>query len=28
VLSNKRRDWQAYRAQVTPYELTSNLEML
>jgi glutamine synthetase len=28
VLSNKRRDWQAYRAQVTPYELASNLEML
>ncbi len=28
VLLNKRRDWQQYRAQVTPYELKSNLEML
>jgi glutamine synthetase len=28
VLLNKRRDWAAYRAQVTPYELESNLEIL
>lgn len=28
VLLNKRREWQQYRAQVTPYELQSNLEML
>jgi glutamine synthetase len=28
VLSNKRRDWKDYRAQVTPYELASNLEIL
>jgi len=28
VLLNKRREWQAYRAQVTPYELESNLEIL
>ncbi|BDI22906.1 glutamine synthetase family protein [Herbiconiux sp. L3-i23] len=28
VLLNKRRDWRDYRAQVTPYELRSNLEML
>ena len=28
VLSNKRRDWKEYRAQVTPYELASNLEIL
>ena len=28
VLLNKRREWQEYRAQVTPFELNSNLEML
>ncbi|MEO9095301.1 MAG: glutamine synthetase family protein [Microbacteriaceae bacterium] len=28
VLLNKRQDWREYRAQVTPYELRSNLEML
>ena len=28
VLLNKRREWKEYRAQVTPYELESNLEML
>ncbi|MBB2976957.1 glutamine synthetase [Microbacterium endophyticum] len=28
VLLNKRREWQGYRAQVTPFELQSNLEML
>ncbi len=28
VLRNKRREWAAYRAQVTPYELESNLEIL
>ncbi|GAA3771137.1 type I glutamate--ammonia ligase [Microbacterium kribbense] len=28
VLLNKRREWQDYRAQVTPFELTRNLEML
>ncbi|MFI8594367.1 type I glutamate--ammonia ligase [Microbacterium sp. NPDC078428] len=28
VLKNKRREWQQYRAQVTPFELQSNLEML
>jgi len=28
VLLNKRREWREYRAQVTPYELKSNLEML
>ena len=28
VLLNKRREWAAYRAQVTPYELESNLEIL
>ena len=28
VLLNKRREWSAYRAQVTPYELESNLEIL
>ncbi len=28
VLANKRREWQEYRAQVTPYELKSNLEAL
>ena len=27
-LLNKRREWQEYRAQVTPFELKSNLEML
>ncbi len=28
VLLNKRREWKHYRAQVTPYELESNLEIL
>jgi glutamine synthetase len=28
VLKNKRQEWKAYRAQVTPFELQSNLEML
>ncbi|MCU1576128.1 MAG: glnA, partial [Leifsonia sp.] len=28
VLLNKRRDWHDYRAQVTPYELETNLEIL
>jgi glutamine synthetase len=28
VLLNKRREWQEYRAQVTSFELKSNLEML
>jgi glutamine synthetase len=28
VLLNKKRDWQEYRAQVTPYELQRNLELL
>ncbi|BAU32428.1 L-glutamine synthetase [Microcella alkaliphila] len=28
VLLNKRREWREYRAQVTPYELSSNLEIL
>jgi hypothetical protein len=28
VLLNKRREWQEYRAQVTPFELQKNLEML
>jgi glutamine synthetase len=28
VLLNKRREWQAYRSQVTPYELESNLDIL
>ncbi|MFT4220308.1 MAG: glutamine synthetase family protein [Microbacterium sp.] len=28
VLRNKRREWQEYRTQVTPFELKSNLEML
>jgi glutamine synthetase len=28
VLLNKRREWREYRAQVTPYELASNLEIL
>ena len=28
VLLNKRQEWQAYRAQVTPYELQTNLEIL
>ena len=28
VLLNKRREWSQYRAQVTPYELESNLEIL
>ncbi len=28
VLLNKRREWSEYRAQVTPYELESNLETL
>jgi glutamine synthetase len=28
VLLNKRREWEAYRAQVTPFELESNLDIL
>ena len=28
VLLNKRREWAGYRAQVTPFELESNLEIL
>jgi glutamine synthetase len=28
VLKNKRREWDEYRAQVTPYELDANLELL
>ena len=28
VLANKRREWQAYRGQVTPFELSSNLGLL
>jgi len=28
VLLNKRQEWQEYRAQVTPFELKRNLEML
>jgi glutamine synthetase len=28
VLLNKRQEWSAYRAQVTPYELRTNLEIL
>jgi len=28
VLANKRREWSDYRAQVTPYELKTNLETL
>ena len=28
VLLNKRREWEAYRSQVTPYELESNLDIL
>jgi glutamine synthetase len=28
VLLNKRREWEAYRAQVTPFELSTNLEIL
>jgi glutamine synthetase len=28
VLLNKKRDWMEYRAQVTPYELSRNLELL
>ena len=28
VLLNKRQEWREYRAQVTPYELRSNLELL
>lgn len=28
VLLNKRREWRQYRAQVTPFELESNLEIL
>jgi glutamine synthetase len=28
VLKNKRREWNAYRSQVTPYELSTNLELL
>lgn len=28
VLANKRRDWAGYRAQVTPFELATNLEIL
>jgi glutamine synthetase len=28
VLANKRAEWSDYRAQVTPYELRTNLETL
>ncbi|WP_375400330.1 glutamine synthetase family protein [uncultured Amnibacterium sp.] len=28
VLANKRKEWEQYRAQVTPYELATNLELL
>ena len=28
VLLNKRQEWKDYRAQVTPFELRKNLEML
>ena len=28
VLLNKRKEWQEYRSQVTPFELKSNLEKL
>src|SRR5215217_5212186 len=28
VLLNKRKEWEAYRSQVTPFELKNNLEML
>jgi glutamine synthetase len=28
VLLNKRQEWKDYRAQVTPFELAKNLEML
>jgi len=28
VLLNKRQEWKEYRAQVTPFELRSNLEIL
>ena len=28
VLNNKRHEWERYRAQVTPYELQANLELL
>ncbi|MGW8483853.1 glutamine synthetase family protein [Microbacterium sp. NPDC055903] len=28
VLRNKRKEWEAYRGQVTPFELKSNLELL
>jgi glutamine synthetase len=28
VLKNKRREWNVYRSQVTPYELSTNLELL
>ncbi len=28
VLLNKRKEWAEYRAQVTPYELRTNLEIL
>ncbi len=28
VLANKRQEWQEYRAQVTPYELEKNIEIL
>jgi glutamine synthetase len=28
VLANKRREWAEYRAQVTPFELKQNFEVL
>jgi glutamine synthetase len=28
VLKNKRREWDTYRSQVTPYELSTNLQLL